>query len=87
MNYRGYFIEPSSWLPGKYEFHKGEGDKVNTADSESEAKRLIDQIIFESTVWEVKIPHAHPLKCTWLTEALELCNKHNGVLRPNFNAI
>jgi hypothetical protein len=86
MNYRDYIIEPSPFLPGKFEYHKGEGDKVRTADSIQEAKQEIDILIFESTVWEVKVPHASPVKFTDLVDALLFCRNFNGILSKEFNA-
>lgn len=87
MDYRSYIIEPSSWLPGKYEFHKGEGDKCKTADSESEAKKLIDELILESAEWPVKVlPHTEPMVFWELHDALPFIHKTNAVPLFEFNA-
>jgi hypothetical protein len=45
IEYRSYIIQPSEWLPVKYEYHRGDGDRVRTADSVEEAKGLIDDMI------------------------------------------
>jgi hypothetical protein len=41
IQYKGYFIKPSEWLSGKYEFSKHEGDTSTIAESIEDAKDMI----------------------------------------------
>lgn len=89
ITYRGYTIEPSSWPGFNFDYYPTDydGQPVRTARSIKEAKEEIDIKIFENTVWKVKVPHCEPVKFNWLSEAVDFCNKCNGILIDEFNAM
>jgi hypothetical protein len=100
VEYRGYTIE-NSLCPYAYALHfykteagidcefDGESwsSNVISASSVQDAKEQIDDLIFESAEWNVKVPQAQPIKFQWLKDAIEYAVKLNAVEFNYFNAM
>lgn len=93
--YRGYSIEP--WYQGVLYYKQSELDEHcgSTASSVQQAKREIDDKIFEATQpYRVEtIIHLggfrllNITKFNWLSEAVQFASKFNGKLLTEFDAI
>jgi len=105
MDYRGYWIstgeygEVRFWIGDEdnYDASYEEGrwvDNAHHADSIEDAKQQIDDLIFESTSYEVSTEEkvfGHTIEYTtffqWLSEAVDFAVRNNGVLKNQFNAM
>jgi len=85
MIYRGYTIHQSEWFPGNYGYFH-EGEKMRTASSISEAKQLIDQEIFEKTLYTVLLDGVR-FTFFFLTEALDFIKEKGAVPMFQFDSI
>jgi hypothetical protein len=88
IQYKGYFIKPSEWLSGKYEFSKQEGDTSKIADSVEEAKDLIDGLIIKSIPeWPVESKGGKIETFAWLSDAVMAAEACGGKVLYGFNSI
>jgi hypothetical protein len=82
MEYRGFIIRETGYSKFPVSFSRQDGDVAHTASSIQDAKREIDMMIFEHTIYEVEfcgLTHFFQ----WLTDAVSFANRTNGKLRKS----
>jgi hypothetical protein len=88
IQYKGYFIKPSEWLSGKYEFSKEEGDTSTVAESIEDAKDMITEILMTAQPeWRVQSKSGKIETFEWLFRAVEAAEACGGKVLYGFNSI